>query len=108
MPYDPTDRGEASKSFDHHDERHTRFVGSMQSGKPLYFDEDTRSFFEGEYDDETNTVFDTAETERELSPRESVGDALESLGDSLEMESLSEFAREHVKDEASEESDVQD
>ena len=108
MQHDPNRHREATESFDYHEEDHSRFVGAMQSGRPLYFDENERSFFKGEYDEETGTVVDSPDVERELDARESMGDALESLGDSLEMESLSEFAREHVKDEESEENDAQD
>ncbi|MDG5760982.1 hypothetical protein QA600_16745 [Natronococcus sp. A-GB1] len=89
--------GSARAKFDEHNEDDVEYVGSTTEGTPMFFDTASRSVFEGEYDDE-ETIVDRPETERELEDRASVGEAIETLGDELGWESLSEFGREHTRD----------
>lgn len=90
-------RYDAAVKFNDHREDDVEFVGSTTKGNPMFFDTATRSVFEGEYDEADETVVDVPETERELEPRETLGETLEDLGDDLDWDSLSEFAREHVQ-----------
>ncbi|MFU8869509.1 hypothetical protein [Natronococcus sp.] len=89
--------GSAEAKFDEHSEDDVEYVGSTAEGTPMFFDTASRSVFEGEYDGE-ETVVDRHGSERELEDRASVGEAIETLGDELGWESLSEFGREHTRD----------
>ena len=93
--YDP--RYDSAVKFDDQRRDDVEYVGSTATGSPMFFDAENRSLFEAEYDDDSDTIVGRPETERELEPRESLGEALESLGDDLDWESLSEFARECVQ-----------
>lgn len=94
--------GSARAKFDEHSEDDVEYVGSTAEGTPMFFDTASRSVFEGQYDDE-KTVVDRPGSERELEDRTSLGEAIETLGDELEWESLSAFAREHVQDDEADE-----
>ncbi|WP_293030885.1 hypothetical protein [Natronococcus sp.] len=94
--------GSARAKFDEHSEDDVEYVGSTAEGTPMFFDTASRSVFEGEYDDE-ETVVDRPGSERELEERASLGETIETLGDELGWESLSEFAREKVQDDGSDE-----
>jgi hypothetical protein len=89
--------GSARAKFDEHGEDDVEYVGSTAEGTPMFFDTTSRSVFEGEYVDE-ETVVGRPETERELEDRASIAEAVETLGDELGWESLSEFGREHARD----------
>ncbi len=94
--------GSARAKFDEHSEDDVEYVGSTAEGTPMFFDTASRSVFEGEYDDE-ETVVDRPGSERELEERASLGETIETLGDELGWESLSEFAREKVQNDGSDE-----
>ncbi len=94
--------GSARAKFDEHSEDDVEYVGSTAEGTPMFFDTASRSVFEGEYNDE-ETVVDRPGSERELEERASLGETIETLGDELGWESLSEFAREKVQDDGSDE-----
>jgi hypothetical protein len=92
---DPRDGAETR--FTDHRNDDVEYLGTTMGGGPMFFDSADRTLFEGEYDENDDTIVERSETERELEPRESVGEALESLGDDLDWDSLSEFARERVQ-----------
>ncbi|MXV61982.1 hypothetical protein GS429_07905 [Natronorubrum sp. JWXQ-INN-674] len=90
-------RYDAAVTFDDHRENDVEYVGSTATGNPLFFDTADRTVFEGDHDEDGETIVEVPGTERELEPRESLGEGLESLGDDLDWDSLSEFARERVQ-----------
>ncbi len=73
----------------------TRYLGVAGEGGAMLYNPTTNELTRGEVD-ELNDRIVPGETERELDPGESLGEALESIGDSLGWESLSEFAEEHL------------
>lgn len=93
--YDP--RSDAAAKFDEQRQNDVEYVGSSATGNTLFFDSANRTLFEGEYDENDDRIVALPETERELEPRESLGEALESLGDELDWDSLSEFARDRIQ-----------
>lgn len=110
------DPSEADVPRDHHDNRGTPSEYEVPGREPTFLglvdpDEETGSTAVL-YDDRTSTIFQAAvdeseqrlvpreETERELESTESLGETLEEFGDRLDWDSLSEFARERVQDDA--------
>ncbi|MDG5818483.1 hypothetical protein [Natronococcus sp. A-GB7] len=89
--------GSAKAKFDEHSEDDVEYVGSTAEGTPMFFDTASRAVFEGEYDD-GETIVDRPGSERELENQASIAEAIEMLGDELGWESLSEFGREHTRD----------
>ena len=81
---------------DRHDE--ARFVGVSQvkGGGAWFYNDDDDALFETDVD-QANRRLTPSGDERSVSAGESVGEAVERLGDELGWESLSEFAREHLE-----------
>lgn len=82
-------------------------IGDGGAGSPtaVMYDEEENTIFEATVDEERQRLVPESGTERELTAATSDGDggdpfgeALEELGDRLDWDSLSEFARERVQD----------
>lgn len=67
----------------------------------LIYDEDNQSVFEADVDEEEQRLVAREGTEREVDDSGGLGEVLEDVGDSLGLESLSEFAEEHLQDDES-------
>lgn len=63
----------------------------------ILYDERAHSIFEADIDAGERRFVPEPDTERELTPSETLGDVLEDLGDRLDSDSLSAFAREHLE-----------
>lgn len=72
-------------------------VGASATSVVLY-DEEAQRVFEAEPDETNRRLVPKEGTERELDPSETLGDALEDLGERLEWDSLTEFARDRLQD----------
>lgn len=66
-------------------------------GGVLVYDEERQSVFEAEVDEEDRRLVPREDTEREVGASESLGEVLEDVGDSLGLDSLSEFAEERLQ-----------
>ncbi|WP_331234443.1 hypothetical protein [Natronorarus salvus] len=73
----------------------TRYLGVAGEGVAMLYNPTTDELTRGEIDERNERIV-PGETERELDPGESLGDALASIGESVDWESLSEFAEEHL------------
>lgn len=74
-----------------------RYVGLLGGTQQWFYSHRDNTLFEGEVDDENRRIRPVADSERELGPEDTVGKALENLGDELGWDSLSEFAEEHLE-----------
>lgn len=61
---------------------------------PAFYEPETNTVYRGEVDEENERIVPTEK--RRLDDGESLGDHIESLGEELGWESLSEFARDHL------------
>lgn len=66
-------------------------------GGVLVYDEERQTVFEADVDEEDRELVPREDTEREVGASESLGEVLEDVGDSLGIESLSEFAEERLQ-----------
>lgn len=73
----------------------TRYLGVAGEGGAMPYNPTTDELTRGEIDERNGRIV-PGETERELDPGESLGDAPASIGGSVGWESLSEFAEEHL------------
>lgn len=73
------------------------YVGATTNGVPVFHDQG--AVFHGVPDEENRRIEPKPDTERRLEPGETLGDVLEEIGESLGWESLSEYGREHQRDE---------
>lgn len=64
----------------------------------VVYDDREEVVFEADVDEDEQRYVPREGTERELGPSETLGDVLEDLGDRLDRDSLSEFARAHLED----------
>ena len=81
-----------------HDPAHqsTEHVGILSQGSNVFYDPERSVFFRTEHGsaDEHTVV---PGSERELDPGETLGEAIETLGEKTGWESLSEWAEEHLE-----------
>jgi len=64
----------------------------------VFYDEGTGTLFSGEVDEDEEQVVPVPDTEVDLEPGETLGEALERVGEQTGWDSLSVFAREHLED----------
>ncbi|MFB6132053.1 MAG: hypothetical protein ABEJ44_01450 [Halanaeroarchaeum sp.] len=83
------------------DNEEATFVGAV-SGQgttmPIYYDKSEGVFFGAEIDEEYEQFRRLPDQEWVEDPTESLGEAIERLGEELGWESLSEFAESHLED----------
>lgn len=76
--------------------RGSEYLGTVSSGVAMFYHPDSNSVFEGEPDDDERSIRPVRESERSLDDGESIGDAVERIGDELGWDGLSEFAADHL------------
>ena len=83
-------------------EQQPTYLGIMNPGdeeqeRAVFYDDRKEAIFEADIEENEQRYVPREDTERELEPTDTLGEALEDLGDSLEWDSLSEFAREQLQ-----------
>lgn len=68
-----------------------------ETSRAVFYDDRKEAIFEADVDETRERYVLREDTERKLEPADTLGDALEGLGDSLDWDSLSEFARERLQ-----------
>jgi hypothetical protein len=79
-------------------DRETQYLGLARGDTPMLYEPSTNRLYEGNLDRENERIVPREETERELNPEETLGEALESIGERTGWDSLSSFADEHLTD----------
>ncbi|WP_435077989.1 hypothetical protein [Halococcus sp. AFM35] len=82
-------------------DRKTEYLGLARGDTPMLYEPSTNRLYEGNLDRENERIVPREETERELDPEETLGEALESIGEKTGWDSLSSFADEHLTDDGS-------
>lgn len=92
------------RGYDESDRTATRVLGTAQAGGTtgggsiaLIYDDEERTIFEADVEQTDQQLVPREESERELGPSETLGEVLEDVGDSLGLDSLSEFAEERLQ-----------
>lgn len=85
-------------------DRETQYLGLMQGGAPVLYEPSTNTVFEGDLDRQNERIVPREDTERKLEPGETIGEALETIGEKTGWDSLSSFANEHLTDDSDESS----
>ena len=83
-------------------DRQPTYLGIMNPGdeegeRAVFYDDRKEAIFEADVEETEQRHVPREDTERELEPTDTLGEALEDLGDSLEWDSLSAFARERLQ-----------
>ncbi|WP_458206311.1 hypothetical protein [Haladaptatus sp. NG-SE-30] len=73
------------------------YVGVKDEGDPVFYNPESRSTFRGRVHPEDEQITPVEGSEESLGAGESLGQAIERLGEKTGWESLSEFAREHLE-----------
>lgn len=73
-------------------------VGILGQGTNVFYHPERSTFYRTEHDAERDEHTVVPESERELQPEETLGEAIEEIGDRTGWESLSEWAEEHLTD----------
>jgi hypothetical protein len=68
----------------------------------IFYDSGRGTLFTGDVDEETREIVPRPDEEWEIEPQETVGEAIERLGEETGWESLSTFAEEHLESESDE------
>lgn len=77
--------------------------GTSPTGQTaVLYDSESESVYEGEIDRENERIDPKPDTEQDASATDSIGEAIEDIGDRLGWESLSSFADEHLEDDTNE------
>lgn len=85
------------------DERAVAYLGATGEATgpgtetAILYDERAHSIFEADIDEDERRFVPEPDTERELTPSETLSEVLTDLGDRLDSDSLSAFAREHLE-----------
>lgn len=94
------------EGYDDHDERSVNYLGTTTPAEEgsgadvtaVVYDEGSNTIFEAAPDRDRQRLVPREGTEREVDSGDALGEALEDLGDRLDWDSLSEFARERLQD----------
>jgi hypothetical protein len=78
--------------------RETEYLGLARGSTPMLYEPSTNRMYEGNLDRENERIVPREGTERELDPEETLGEALESIGEKTGWDSLSSLADEHLTD----------
>lgn len=87
------------------------YVGQASSDEPataggsfaglysgVYYDPASHSLFAGEADESSGSIVPDLDSEVDIDPQQTLGEALEQVGDEVGWASLSEFAEAHLQD----------
>lgn len=80
--------------------QNAHYIGAA-GGAPVFYSDTDDELIEGDLDRESSTVSEKSGDPREgldLSPGESIGDAIRRIGDEIGWDSLSEFGEDHSGD----------
>lgn len=89
--------------WDVENEGRWRFVGSIPpDGRPLYYNHHTQTIHRGNVDHEAERLVPDERPSWEMNPEETLGQFLERVGEETGIDSLSEFARDHLEDDGTE------
>ncbi|WP_227376500.1 hypothetical protein [Haladaptatus halobius] len=94
---DPVTPEYVTWNIDHDEYNRAEYVGVMGEGHPVFYDPEKRSTFRGRAHPEDERITPVEGSEESLGVEETVGEAIERLGEKTGWESLSEFAREHLE-----------
>lgn len=101
MSRDPTDRtGSPYDTWPVAGDRETQYLGIVEDRVPMFYEPSTNMVYEGDIDTENQRLVPREDTGRELNPGETVGEALETIGEKTGWDSLSSFADEHLTDDS--------
>lgn len=73
-----------------------KYVGMVEGGGAWFYNEENHSLFERELDRDDRRLL-PASDEQSIPHEETLGEAVERLGDELGWDSLSDFARKHLE-----------
>ena len=98
---DPQDGAAANRKYEdwpvegEHDDE-AKYVGMVEGGGAWFYSEENHSLFERELDRDDRRLL-PASDEQSISDEETLGEAVERLGDELGWDALSDFARKHLE-----------
>ncbi|SIR01579.1 hypothetical protein SAMN05421858_1130 [Haladaptatus litoreus] len=92
----------SSWSIDHKKPENAEYVGVRNEGKPVFYDKENNSTFEGEPHPENERITPVEGSEESLGAEETIGQAIDRLGEKTGWDALSEFAQKHLESDETE------